>query len=205
MGLFDKHSEAQTLEELKAEWAGCQQCPLWVQRTQVVMGAGANPTVIFAVGQAPGNKEDEEGIPFIGEGGQESRTQFDLIGVPAHEVFWTNALACKPLKGLSIRDAWVQHCWDRLEAELRITRPKMIVAMGRPATARFIRKLPAKGVVHGQRFTYEGIPGVTTVHPAALLRTRDDRSKRGTEKDLRDDFVLVKELYGRVRAQTPIA
>jgi DNA polymerase len=200
MGLWDKSSDATTIEELRDEWKDCTQCPFHVQRTQVVFGAGTAETAeIFAVGQYPGADEDQCGIPFSGRGGQVTKVQFDLIGIPKDKVWWTNALACKPFKHLQVRKTWMEHCWDRLEAELTIVRPKLIVAMGAPATRRFILDLPAKAEARGRQFVYRGIPGISIIHPAAVLRARG-RRRQEVQQTIADDFQQILQLYRTARS-----
>ncbi len=198
MSLFDKRSTATTMEDLKAEWHDCKQCPFYAQRSHVVFGwSSTGGTVghdLFAVGQAPAGEEDESGVPFTGPGGQITKREFRKVGIPEDKVWWTNVLACKPLSWTSVREAWVQHCWDRLEGELKIIKPKLIVAMGVPATRRFIPNLPTKGEVRGRQFMYEGIPGVSVIHPAVLNRPKNSRTK-SAERAVADDMELVRRLY----------
>ncbi len=195
MSLFTKRSEAKTLEELHDEWKDCKQCPFYAQRNNVVIGAG-NPTTakIYVAGQAPAEEEDQCGIPFSGPGGMLCRDLFKQWRIPEEEIFWSNALACKTFKGAKIRRDWMNNCWERVEAELRIVQPKIIVTLGRPASERFCNSLPSKGEFRETKFNYEGIPGVTAVHPAILLRKKG-RDKKKWQKIIDSDFELICELY----------
>lgn len=196
MSLFTKRSQAETLEELKKEWKDCQQCPFYPQRTNIVIGLGdPTTTTVYIAGQAPAVEEDQSGIPFSGKGGVVCRELFARAGIPEEELFWSNALACKPFKDARIRQAWVSNCWERVEAELRIVKPKVIVTLGRPASERFCKNLPIKGEFRGTKFKYEGIPGVTAIHPAILLRKRG-RDKTKWQKIVDKDFELIEDLYG---------
>lgn len=199
MSLWTPRSQATTLEELKSEWSACKACPFYPQRKNVVMGDGPIGAVIFAVGQYPGAKEDLEGTPFIGPGGHITKVQFDKIGVPGTQIFWTNVLACMPFRHhQQVRVAWMKNCWSRVDAELSIVKPKMIVPMGTPAARRFIQKLPPKGETRGKRFVYRGVPGITIMHPAALLRDQKVLRKRPVEADVAEDFENIKDLYTEV-------
>lgn len=199
MSLFEKQSEATTIEELKAEWDTCTQCPFHADRRQVVLGSGdPSQARIAAVGQAPGRDEDREGIPFVGSGGRVTKQQFLMHNIPEEKVWWTNVLACAPsshLKG-AVRKAWAEHCWDRLDAELRIVSPRYIIALGRPAAARFIPNLPPKGDVRGLPFTYKGIPGRTMLHPAVINRMK--KNKKLYEKALQDVSDDLQAIYQEI-------
>ena len=199
MSLWSPNSRATTLAELKSEWADCKACPFYPQRKSVVMGDGKPGAIIFAVGQFPGPKEDKSGIPFTGPGGSVTKLQFDKIQIPSEQIFWTNVLACMPFRHhQQVRAAWMNNCWNRLDAEINIVKPRMIVSMGTPATQRFIKKLPPKGEVRGRRFTYRGIPGISILHPAALNRPKDQWRKRPVEEDVAEDFENIKEIYVEV-------
>ena len=198
MSLFAKRSTATTLEALKTEWNDCKQCPFYVQRKQVVMGVGSPGAFVFVVGQSPGKEEDREGIPFIGRGGKTTKDEFQRVGIPTEHLFLTNVLVCMPFKwSPNVRKAWADSCADRLEAELLIVKPKMIVALGAPASTRFL-PAGAKGELRGRTFTYRGIPGVTTIHPAALNRQERVGAKRSTRETVDIDMSAVRKLYQQV-------
>ncbi len=61
---------AGTLDELKAEAAGCRRCPLWENATQTVFGEGPPDARIIFVGEQPGDQEDLAGLPFVGPAGK---------------------------------------------------------------------------------------------------------------------------------------
>src|SRR5829696_4061833 len=60
-----------TLDEARAESAGCRACDLWRHATQTVFGEGAVKAPIVLVGEQPGDQEDIAGRPFIGPAGRE--------------------------------------------------------------------------------------------------------------------------------------
>src|SRR4029453_450440 len=87
-------------DELKAVYAharGCTRCPqLAATRTQVVFGAGnANADLMF-IGEAPGAKEDERGIPFVGAAGKMLEELLAGVGLRREDVFIANVLKCRP-------------------------------------------------------------------------------------------------------------
>ena len=65
---------AQRRDELKAVWeqaSTCQRCPqLASTRQTVVFGAGNADADLMFVGEAPGAREDERGLPFVGQAGR---------------------------------------------------------------------------------------------------------------------------------------
>lgn len=202
MSLFAKRSTATTLEGLKAEWAACQQCPFYTQRKHVVMGVGKIGAIIFAVGEAPADEEDEAGEPFVGRGGIATKNQFALADIPTTEVFWTNVLACRRFDWMTgVRQEFAQNCFDRLEAELLIVKPKMIVAMGSPAAQRFLPAGAKKshGEMRGRSFVYRGLPGITIINPAAILRKPMPGKKQTYLEDIKVDLAKVRQMFEDVK------
>lgn len=200
MDLFSKRSTATTIAELHKEWEACQACPFYAQRQNIVFGIGNVGATIFAVGQAPADKEDETGTPYTGRGGIVTKNEFNKVGIPEKDVWWTNVLACRPFGWSNdIRRAWMENCWDRLEGEMIIVKPKMIVAMGAPAARRFL-PAGAKGEMRGRDFIYRGLPGLTVLHPAARARAAHVRRRQGgdIDKDLDIDMQRIRDLYDKM-------
>lgn len=206
MSLFARRSTATTLEGLRAEWADCKECPFYTQRKHVVMGEGKVGATIFAVGISPGRDEDKHGHPFSGKGGEVTKHQFALAQIPIDEVFWTNVIACMPFGWMQgVRQEFQKNCQDRLETELLIVKPKMIVAMGADAAKRFLpdNAKSREGEMRGRNFKYRGIPGITILHPAILNRLKgmEAKRKKKAKADVATDMARVKNLYQEVRAE----
>ena len=67
----------------------CHACGLRNSCRQVVLGNGKNKSV-FIIGEAPGETEDKEGVPFVGVSGQLLRY------VVGDEYYITNIVKCRP-------------------------------------------------------------------------------------------------------------
>ena len=64
-------TKQQLLDDLKREITSEKICSeLAVQATQLVMGDGNPDADIVFIGEAPGKKEDESGLPFVGAAGK---------------------------------------------------------------------------------------------------------------------------------------
>jgi uracil-DNA glycosylase family 4 len=85
-------------EELKAVWeqaSTCQKCPqLASTRQTVVFGAGNADADLMFVGEAPGAREDERGLPFVGQAGRLLEQLLEEIGLARSDVFIANVLKC---------------------------------------------------------------------------------------------------------------
>jgi uracil-DNA glycosylase family 4 len=91
-----------TKEERRAELTAvyrqartCTRCPeLASTRTQVVFGAGNADADLMFVGEAPGAREDERGIPFVGAAGKLLGELLGDVGLTREDVFIANVLKC---------------------------------------------------------------------------------------------------------------
>jgi uracil-DNA glycosylase len=73
----------------------CTRCPeLASTRTQVVFGAGNADADLMFVGEAPGAREDEQGVPFVGAAGKLLGELLAEVGLSREDVFIANVLKC---------------------------------------------------------------------------------------------------------------
>ncbi|MFT4196252.1 uracil-DNA glycosylase family protein, partial [Ottowia sp.] len=61
--------EAMDWPALEAAVAGCRACALCAGRTRTVFGVGSRRADWMVVGEAPGENEDRQGQPFVGQAG----------------------------------------------------------------------------------------------------------------------------------------
>lgn len=90
--------EIKTLDEIKASCEGCQKCELYKTRTNVVFGTGNSNASLMFIGEAPGQHEDETGIPFVGAAGKLLDKYLDAVGIDRGDVYIANILKCRPPK-----------------------------------------------------------------------------------------------------------
>lgn len=169
--------------ELEEKCRACQKCPLAETRTQVVFGTGNREADVLFVGEAPGQKEDETGIPFVGAAGKLLNQFLDAVGIEREQVYIANILKCRPPHNRDPLPSEEDACLDYLREQVRLIRPKIIICLGRIAAMRLIRPDYAITKEHGQ-FVQKGHFMMTAVyHPAALLR--DPRKKEDMFRDMK--------------------
>ena len=145
----------------------CGECSLDGEK---VYGSGCrnNPLIVF-IGEAPGYHEVNEGRPFVGMAGKVIRSVVQQVGIPEDRVYYTNLCLCRPPENRDPSAAEIKCCWDRLEHEIRIANPKILVALG-AIPGRVI--LPGKTLSNHRGRIEEselGFPCMLTYHPAATL------------------------------------
>lgn len=165
-------------DELAATVVACRACRLCEARKQAVLGVGdVNADWLF-VGEGPGAEEDARGEPFVGQAGKLLDNMLAAIGLKRGEdVYIANAVKCRPPENRTPTPEEAATCRPYLERQIDLIRPKLIVALGRPAAQTLLQTEIKIATARGKLHDYHGIPLVVTYHPAYLLRTLLDKAK----------------------------
>jgi DNA polymerase len=174
-----------SLEEIEAGVQMCRRCDLYRDATQGVPGEGATHARLMFVGEQPGDQEDLAGRPFVGPAGQVFDRALAEAGVPRDQVFVTNAVKHfkHELRGKlrlhkTPNRGEVTACRWWLDAERRIVRPRVIVALGATAGLAVFGKPVAVNKQRQQALQLpDQVQGVVTFHPSYLLRLPDADAK----------------------------
>ena len=179
----DPIAQLETLEAVATMVDGCRKCPLGHSRLNSVPGEGDPHAGFVCVGEAPGATEDQTGRPFVGRAGQLLNEILKAIGFARGDVFICNVLKCRPPNNRDPEPLEVQACSPYLHRQLELIRPRVILALGRPAAHALLGSNASLGDLRGKLHRYRGIPLIVTYHPAALLR--NPHWKRPTWDDVR--------------------
>ena len=181
--------DVDSLESFRESICKCNKCPLSNTRTNFVFGVGNPNSDIVFVGEAPGEKEDLIGEPFVGRAGKLLDRMLSAIDLTRQEIYICNVLKCRPPKNRDPLPSEVDLCEPYLKTQLSIINPKLIVALGRVSACTILKtKEPLKNL-RNQIFQYEGIDLFVTYHPAALLRNPNFK------KPAWEDFQLIQDRY----------
>jgi uracil-DNA glycosylase family protein len=191
-----------SLEEVAAGVEICRRCELWRGATQGVPGHGPAQAALMLVGEQPGDQEDLAGAPFVGPAGRVLDAGLERAGVPRAELFVTNAVKHFKHEPRGKRrlhktpDAGeVQACRWWLDAERRLVRPKVVVAMGATAALGVFGRPTLVGANRGRALPLNGrAQGLVTYHPSYLLRLPDEAAKKAAFKLFVADLKHAKEL-----------
>jgi DNA polymerase len=100
------------------------------------------------------------------------------IGLKRGEgVYIANAVKCRPPHNRTPESDEIATCFPYLARQIELVRPRLIVALGRPAAQALLKAEVSIGASRGRLFQYAGTPLVVTYHPAYLLRTLADKAK----------------------------
>jgi DNA polymerase len=165
------------LKSVFTQARGCTRCAqLASTRTQVVFGAGNADADLMFVGEAPGAKEDERGVPFVGAAGKLLDELLAGVGLAREDVFIANVLKCRPPANRDPLPAEIDNCRDYLLEQVRLIEPRVICTLGNFST-KLLRGDPT-GIsrLHGQAeivtIGRRAVRLYPLYHPAAALYTR---------------------------------
>lgn len=191
---MDKRSQ---IDELKAKIIEADICPdLATQATQLVMGDGNPDADIVFIGEAPGKKEDETGLPFVGAAGKFLDEMLAAAGMERSDVYITNIVKYRPPNNRDPLPEEKAAFLPHLLRQIEIIDPKAIITLGRHGMEYFLPEAKISQV-HGhairQKVTYhDNTPHewliIPLYHPAAALYNGSMR------QTLIDDFVQAAQL-----------
>ncbi|MCZ8294896.1 MAG: uracil-DNA glycosylase [Hylemonella sp.] len=175
-------------DALQQAVAGCQACGLCQSRKNTVFGVGDTQARWLVVGEAPGENEDIQGEPFVGQAGQLLDNMLKAVGLNrqgtgAQGVYIANVLKCRPPANRNPQPEEVLQCEPYLRRQVALLQPQIILALGRFAAQSLLQHsvpdvatMPL-GKLRGQVHSYEGVPVIVSYHPAYLLRTPQDKAR----------------------------
>jgi uracil-DNA glycosylase len=166
-----------TWTDLQTEVAGCKKCALCETRTQTVFGTGNKFADWMIIGEAPGQHEDEQGKPFVGNAGLLLTEMLRAVGLDRDEVFITNILKCRPPGNRDPKPEEVESCSAYLRQQRELLKPKIILAVGRIAAQSLLKTDAPLTKLRGKVHELEGTPLVVVYHPAYLLRSLLEKRK----------------------------
>lgn len=185
-------------DALAGRVADCRLCGLCEKRTQTVFGVGDREADWLLIGEAPGQQEDLQGEPFVGQAGKLLDNMLRAVTLQRGEnVYIANVLKCRPPNNRDPEPNEVASCEPYLKRQVALLRPRVIVVMGRFAAQSILRTQASIASLRGRVHEYEGVPVIVTYHPAYLLRSLPDKAKAWT------DWCLARATYEAVCKSTP--
>lgn len=145
------------------------------------------------IGEAPGAREDEYGVPFVGPAGQFLDELLAGIGLSRESVYIANVVKCRPPGNRDPEPQEIEACSSFLDRQIATVGPKVVVTLGRFSMARWF---PGQTIsrIHGQPKRVDGRIVVPMYHPAAALHRGDLRGV------IAADFARLPEFIAEVRS-----
>ena len=191
------------LDEVKTRIANELKCPLKNSATNLVFGKGNPNAPILFIGEAPGEKEDLQGIPFVGKAGKELDKLLNTIELTIEDVYIANILKYRPPKNRDPKKEEIITHTPYLIEQIKIIKPKIIATLGNFST-KFVlsnfnidemKKIPGIKTIHGKehKIKLEDGSEITVIpiyHPAAMMYRPSIR------EDFKSDFKTIAKIIG---------
>ncbi|HZH25075.1 MAG TPA: UdgX family uracil-DNA binding protein [Solirubrobacteraceae bacterium] len=188
--------ERPTLSRMRAAAVGCRGCELWRDATQTVFGEGPAGARIVLVGEMAGDREDRAGRPFVGPAGRELDRALEAAEIERRDVYVTNVVKHfkfeerrKRRIHQTPRKGEIDACTPWLETEIKLIRPTGVVALGATAAKALLGSAFRVTQHRGELIESDLAPIVAaTIHPSAIVRDREDESRRRERQAFADDL-----------------
>lgn len=199
-----------SLEKLRQQARHCTACDLYRNATQTVFGSGSAHASVMLIGETPGDKEDIEGLPFVGPAGRLLDRALADAGIDRSACYVTNAVKhfkWEPRGKRRLHKTPAQHeidaCRRWLLAEIEALRPALLICLG--ATAAKAVFGPSFRITRsrGQLLPTALAPhAIATVHPSAVLRSPDAQRERNY-RDFVTDLRIARQVMQGTLPQGP--
>lgn len=174
---------ATDFDALREQVLQCTACGLCQGRRHAVFGMGARPARWMVVGEAPGEQEDRQGLPFVGRSGQLLDAMLSAVGMSREkDVFIANVIKCRPPGNRNPKPEEIAACSPYLKRQIELIRPERILVLGRFAAQTLLGTDATIGSLRGRQHVWtmddgHRIPIVVSYHPAYLLRSPVEKAR----------------------------
>ena len=175
------------LSALALEASTCTLCSLSEGRTNVVFGSGHSDADLVIIGEGPGQREDEQGLPFVGRSGQLLDQLLGEIDLDRADVYITNVVKCRPPRNRDPREDEIEACKPYLRSQLTLIDPKVVLTLGNFASKLLLKTTTGITRLRGHAYPWWRRHLIPTFHPAAALR-----GNARVLEEMRFDFQLVR-------------
>jgi len=181
------------LELLKNKMLSCKRCDLRKSCKNIVFGEGNIDAEIMLIGEASGEMEDEQGVPFCGRSGILLNKILKKVGLERKNIFISNIVHCRPPNNRNPTWEEIRICLPYLWRQIKTIMPKMILTLGSIPTRaimddKVLSITKERGIIQDIYFRNEKdeilkIKILPTFHPAYLLRNGSEKNYKNVYYD----------------------
>ena len=178
------------LKELKKEIENIENCELKQNASKIVFSDGDYKSKIMIVGEGPGQKEDQEGKPFVGDAGILLNKMLKSINIDRKKVYITNVVNFRPPNNRKPEPSEITKYSNFLRKHIAIIDPKILILMGSTAMESLfgsnIKITKERGSWKDIIINNKTYLCMITFHPAYLLRQPENKKFSWTDlKEIR--------------------
>jgi len=183
------------LLELKNEIENIDNCELKNNATQLVFADGNCESKIMIIGEGPGQKEDEQGKPFVGDAGVLLNKMLEAIQIKRNNIYITNVVNFRPPNNRkpTAREINIHKPW--LLQQIKLVDPKIILLTGSTAMRAILDVKDPISNLRGQWIKKDGREIMVIFHPSYLLRFPSKEINKPYHLTLKDLENVSGKLY----------
>lgn len=170
-------ADAKNLAELRLAVENFDGCNLKKMATNTVFCDGNPNAKVMVIGEAPGNHEDLQGIPFCGDLGKVLDAMFKAINMTREEnLYITNVIFWRPPGNRRPTDEELAICKPFVERHIQLVNPEVIILVGATAMSAIVGINDPISGVRGKfmdfspKFLFRTIKTFAIFHPSYLMR-----------------------------------
>tara|TARA_B100000902_G_scaffold22310_2_gene26931 strand:+ start:3495 stop:4073 length:579 start_codon:yes stop_codon:yes gene_type:complete len=181
------------IKEIHSACRKCRKCDLSTTRNNVVAAKGNPLAKIFIIGEAPGEKEDLTGFPFVGRAGKMLDAVLTSVDIdPLEDCYITNIVKCRPPENRRPTSNEIESCISWLDTQIKHLKPSIVILAGSTAVEGYLGIKDPITKIRGSWIIKDGIKFMPIFHPAYLLR--NPSKEKGKPKWLTwQDLIKVKK------------
>lgn len=186
-----------TFQDLIEELKNFEGCTLKRFAKNTVYGDGVMNANVLIIGEAPGEEEDLQGIPFCGRSGKLLEQALLKFGIDrSKNAFITNSVFWRPPANRKPEQTELNACRPFLERIIKIINPKLIIAIGAVSISNILGKEESISSLRKKEFSFKFLHEepkeykvITLYHPSYLLRSP------GKKRDFYLDLLFFKRKF----------
>ena len=178
------------LNELRSAIENIENCQLKKNASKIVFSDGDYKSKVMIVGEGPGQKEDQEGRPFVGDAGVLLNKMLKSINIERKNVYITNVVNYRPPNNRKPEPSEITKYSNFLRRHISIIDPKILILMGSTAMESLfssnIKITKERGSWKDIIINNKTYLCMITFHPAYLLRQPENKKYSWTDlKEIR--------------------
>jgi uracil-DNA glycosylase len=178
------------ISELKEKYKSCNKCDKCISENKIC-GTGDDNADIMFIGDSPGRAEGSAKTPFAGPSEEMLDKIIQAMGLEREKLYFTNTTLCVPNgKDRTPSLEEMQNCAERLDEEINIVKPNVIVMVGSSCLKRFFGNSSKLSECHGRWFFDFNPPYAryfSFYHPSWALNSVSDGELKSKKRILWED------------------
>ena len=175
----EQENKTQLLVDLEKKIQNIENCELKKNAKKIVFSDGKQDSKIMIIGEGPGQKEDEQGKPFVGEAGILLNKMLMAINIRREQVYITNVVNYRPPNNRKPEPKEVTRYSEFLREHILIINPAILVLLGSTAMEALLgyklKITKERGIWKEVIIKNKVYKTIVSFHPAYLLRKPEQK------------------------------